>query len=263
MKIFLLSSQLPWHGIPILMLGILLIGCAGSSIESTPIPPSTSNTLPSPTLRIVQTRPPLPGGPDLRAPWAKRLFAGEPCAAPCWEGITPGLSSRQEAIAILMQLPETVINDPTAPSIHFGIPSERVPGSFGSLSFDTTAPYTVTAIVFEENSFTLGSLIAVYGEPQEVLATAHTIPLDGGQHIYDLWLLYPRTGMMLGTNTTAKPDVNRELRITTIIFFVPGDSYREAFEQERQRGAVFTLWEGYRSFAYYCRGDEKAILCAL
>jgi hypothetical protein len=242
----------------------MLPACTSQPIVITPKTKPTLTAPALPTEPVVLTIPtestPLP---DIAESWVKRLLAGDPCAAPCWEGITPGKTTKTAAVTLLTQLPWATINDPTGVEVYFWLLPERIPASSGGIGFAATAPNTVTWVSLKRQAISFGRLLDVYGEPSEVMAEAQIQRFEGIRNVYDLSLFYPQAGIILSATTSDKPVLNRDLRITEIVFLAPSDPYRswEYYIMAQDRGAEFRAWKGFQSFVYYCSGMHKAELC--
>ncbi|MBU0491270.1 MAG: hypothetical protein KKB13_05410 [Chloroflexi bacterium] len=80
---------------------LVLATIALGACVSQPAPPGTPTPVPPPSAPspIPSPKPPPP------ADWPTRWLKGIPCRPPCWEGITPGQTTAEEAVEILSRSP--------------------------------------------------------------------------------------------------------------------------------------------------------------
>jgi hypothetical protein len=191
--------------------------------------------------------------PGVPSGYAKRWIAGEPCALPCWEGVTPGRTTVADAIKILNQNPGIIAGSViTGTSPGFltwkWVGSERG----GEARYDPNAqPPTITFItpyyeMFPGSapSFTLEEVIQRYGEPSHVIAQAFYGPHADGP-FYTLTIIYAQQGVSFersGSNQT-KPILSQSMRLDSVSFHpLPFDP-----------GPYSDVWQGFTSFDAYCR----------
>ena len=91
----------------LLSLAVLVVGCnetflAGVFVQPTHTP--TARPTKTPTIQPTSTPAPTPTPIGWPATAEAVLFGDEPCAPPCWQGITPGVSTEEDVLRILEQL---------------------------------------------------------------------------------------------------------------------------------------------------------------
>jgi hypothetical protein len=185
--------------------------------------------------------------------YAKRWIAGDPCALPCWEGVTPGRTTVVDAIKILSQNPGITAGSViTATSPGFltwkWVASERG----GEARYDPNAqPPTITSITpYYETlpgsapSFALAEVIQRYGEPSHIIAHAFYGPHAEGP-FYDVTIIYAQQGVSFEQRQMrhTKPILSPVMRFDRVSFHpLPFDP-----------GPHSDIWQGFKSFDAYCR----------
>jgi hypothetical protein len=260
----------------------------------------------------------LPIRPSKRS-WAElstRWLRGEPCVAPCWEGITPGVTTVGEALDLLKRSPlidpESVFvaelvdlksshvehylswrwigNDYAGGEAAFSavlpLPTPRPTpeptaadagppqfqfsdGLFEEKAIDPDASMLAQIIVSIEPDlgnyranpadfqlsrlelFTLGDVIAVYGEPSHVLA------------VYDradsnrIKLVFEKYGIVLASSERGPISLNDRLPIDQVSFSI--DPRRIALIYDPAED--LQPWQGMRDFAFYCKPGDAGESC--
>ncbi len=106
----------------------------------------------------------------------RQLLLSDGCAAPCFMGIRPGVTTQEEAIQLLVASnrleiePSNLNSDNTASPILFqwnGKQSHLIDGIAPlTLTFQNTKPKTVAQITFQlQSTITLGDLYLILGKP--------------------------------------------------------------------------------------------------
>jgi hypothetical protein len=169
-----------------------------------------------------------------RPAWVTGMLKRPVCLAPCWENITPGVTTRAELSGILEQNHRyfdivSSTGDPWGPVISWcegGSPCG--PGLLSAFSsFDSGG--IVQEINLEPGiALQLKDVIPLYGAPDKV-AFSDTISDPGNVGVA---LLYPKNGLVLefyakNQGSIARPVVNfqPDLAIFRIIFTIPGLDY--------------------------------------
>jgi hypothetical protein len=230
---------------------VFLVSILIGSVACVPLH-EKSNALVSP----VSTKLPMP------TEWPKRWLMGIPCRPPCWEGITPGNTSANEAVEFLAA--SSLVGIVRTPIDH--LMPERgevnwtwVDGSVGGrLIFEAqTISQTIYAIepAFP-TSFRLQNVIAAYGNPSHVIATAFRSPDLGGPISYDLSIIYLPLGLRLHTSSTSKPiTLNADTKFEDVSFSDTNDKDLTAPQK------FLVPWVGIKSFDFYCRDEENGNAC--
>jgi hypothetical protein len=218
------------------------------------------------------------GIPKSGAPegWERRWLQGIPCRAPCWEGVTPGVTSVSEAVDSLRRSSVTYdvwiapnVGLPTGEIIWTwsGTSSMPVPYSStpsphpngGVAYYDAEAePHVVYAIQPEfPTAFTLGEVVGAYGEPSHVMARAGLNPHGDGVW-YGLSVVWMPQGFKLfPRGLDGKPEaITATQAFSGVMFYAPGTD--EAISG--LNSDYLAPWEGYQTFDYFCR-DGGTMAC--
>lgn len=191
--------------------------------------------------------------PELRDPnllQDRSLVSNEPCAAPCWRGITPGETAWSDALTILED--DTTLSDPQSQSDE---ETGAVVAEFQQI--DTDVPccqmFSETGEVVDilflraAPTVTLGELIESKGEPAYLIGS----PFSDDQAIMNL--IYPDIPMVIyafveGTGASLTEDSE----IIGILYMKSSDM--ETLFETSEPG--LQAWEGYDSYQYY---DESEL----
>lgn len=168
------------------------------------------------------------------------LLNGEPCAAPCWQGITPGETSLADALTIVQQLEGlTVVNSSDTVFVFAsasGAPCCQISSQGGEL---------VATMLFQHAPhITVGELIAAHGEPSFVTGQ----PFSASENA--LILNYPDIPMLLYTMVAgADGQLSEESPIVSAIYGT-AEVFAAAFA-----ATPFDDWKGYLSYSEYMDGE--------
>jgi len=182
------------------------------------------------------------------------ILANNSCTAPCWQGIIPGETKREEVIDLLENIPcveKASIREADNP---FG----NYDGAFywNFLNQEKGIIYTRNGIVAsiglnELKKVSLEELIAEYGNPQTVI-----IGIGMGDNLYlsGVEFIYPGNEVKFQYLT----HVNKE-RIITIaptdfidsVVFADQQFIEEGVQGEMNTGASLFEWQGYNE--YQCK----------
>lgn len=205
--------------------------------------------------------------PTIRASpwsWQRGWLVGRPCAPPCWEGITPGKTSGEEALQLLNKMAfvrdvkfDRLIGQSDRGQIQWDL-KNGFPG--GMIVFDTTQsgePVTGIQITYSE-TFKLSEIIDRFGEPTYVIAAAYRAPLPEKRIEHRLYLVFLEHGFAV--EALAAPElVSGEIQVTGPFYFVPS---LQGFEEFNSGLTQFLVpWEGFQSFQFYCRDGEEGRAC--
>ncbi len=140
----------------------------------------------------------------------KGLLEGAPCAAPCWQGITPGDKlTEDEVTQKLKSLPNIAAiwqPIPRAINWHWNRAAFSGPNSI-NLSPDDTV---LSLSLYIDVDTTVSDIIATYGEPAGVRQGKALLPEEGYEMLY---LFYPLRGATIVVEIT--PLGNPELTPTS------------------------------------------------
>jgi hypothetical protein len=184
------------------------------------------------------------------------LLTGEPCAAPCWQGITPGETSWTEARIFIEDLvPEGQRQ------------FQEQEGQIGGIWRTSETEQFCCAIVsnsgpsVDENDIvdyiqvrlapnvTLGELIEVLGEPTYVV-NGEEVSEDQAYIV----LLYPDVPVIIYAFVAgaATGTLSESSEIVFVVYLTA-----EAMQNEVIANSSLQAWDGYESFAYYAEGEAN------
>jgi hypothetical protein len=222
---------------------------AGTS--STSVTTTTSAT-DAQTPKLATSTPPASG---IGNNWLR----GVPCKAPCWENITPGKTTPEEALEILKKNPE-IINvkegDYKTESGMSGLDWYTTDYSqvSGYLSYHIKSTATVEFLKPEVKPYLLKDIFSFYGEPDHIIAVYGF--QEGTQpQPHRVSLIYLNQGLILSNITKGpEPTLTPDTIFTEVFFFVPGQQgFNFVDSLEDLRGDVMVEWQGFKDFKYYCR----------
>ncbi len=263
------AAQRSWLSILLL---VLLANCS----SSTATVPPTSNTTPTSKARETATLPtPTPAltptalqqDVSIALQWLEKRS----CQAPCWEQLTPGISTLADVDARLSQLqyiddlqkqPEYNQN----PGI-IGWRWKHYAESGGSIEYYTKKPPFANPpldVILRINlgmdrPLTFQEVIAAYGEPSHIMLTAeHSVHLG---LIYYFSVVYLEQGFSLepyASDYRRKPTMSVDTTFGLVSMFPPGaqgfDAAVEPAFPIRQPSQFLVMWEGFSvDMNVYCR----------
>ena len=198
--------------------------------------------------------------------WQKRWLNGVPCSVPCWEGITPGLTTMHDAFTILRQSPLTadvsLRRQGKLGSLHWNWRSGQE-GGWAYFSADDPNEI-ITDIDPSVGPMRLGDAIAVFGEPTDVV-TNDVCPV-GSVRFYEFSVAYRSRGLKLNRLLDRSvPMVSSELVVPSISFRDPKmlDSQLNLPGTGSKNGASakVTPWNGFDDFFAYSGTSGDAFRC--
>jgi hypothetical protein len=219
-----------------------------------------SNGTASPTTLITDT--PLPLYPPEF--WQTRWIRGEPCSPPCWENITPGITSVKDATEYLRA-------NPWIRNVF--VRMEKDQGYIvwewnngeegGDILFDTGSLESpirfIRPYLSSRNRF--GDIVAKFGEPSDVKAFAETTPDRPVRILYTIEVIFRSKGLHLRSsqNPFIKPDLSPETIFDIVSFFSSEDSLDNVFKYSKN---FISPWQGYKGFDYYCKDNSLGSICS-
>jgi hypothetical protein len=203
--------------------------------------------------------------------WQTRWLRGEPCAPPCWENITPGQTTADEAFQLLKKRNEfTKLVTKYPESQSYGLISWEWLSSNDSNNSEIRGGL----VVFNANDsnkiiyfiapklaqFGLGDIIKKYGEPTHVIASATPNPPSYSLK-FTLYILYLNDKSFLISNEFSEiPQITADLWVGNIKFFKPNlQPFTELQVGEKEQ---LVEWKGYKDFRYYCREYRTGKPCS-
>ncbi len=234
---------------------IALVSCA-------PQPPSPGAIRPTPTdVTPASTDPALLASSD----WTARFLGRVPCEPPCWEGVTPGLTTADDAFRIFKSSPALKnVQMPDANSYGYG----SISWNWADRSGGGYAHYYVHNKIIGEIKilqpprYIVENVIKAYGEPKHIAAlrVRNVEAMETGRGIYGTYFVYLGYGFALGeSGLYDKPSLGKDMNWPVLTFF---GTTRGSFEDAL--GVPFESlvpWEGFKSFDYYCRDEGTLEPC--
>lgn len=167
------------------------------------------------------------------------LLTGQPCAAPCWQGLTPGASDRESVLRILedasfvdqtsVQVEVSKITDKTR--ITWKSAFLDWPHPMGTITLDEHL--TVETIrVFLEYNITVQKVLDLMGEPDDYVVE----PLGIEAPVcYIVHLMWPQDGLSIALPALPKrAKVSSDLYVNRVLYFVPATTTKD---MQRANGA--------------------------
>ncbi len=273
-------------------LSLVLVACSpdakqnitNASVQSTPTilnAATVTNTANSIKLTINITSPQAPSYPPsvvttlipsiatsnlTASDWKYRWLKGIPCRAPCWEGITPGKTTMQEALDLLKQNSLVMGTPRVGPISH---PEEgstefidwewtKLPagytGGYIVVGSELSAGKVVRIVPGYRTAYRLGDVIKMYGEPSYIAAGYQKLE---NHSFYGIAVTFSSQGLFLYFSATEKPLINADLSFepptALLIFFVPGEEAYPKVPYYDEYNKYRKPWSGYNTFDFYCR----------
>jgi hypothetical protein len=265
----------------LILLGLLLCACSdgqkstrgpvaatptySAQRTSTSVPAITTTTA---TQAIPSTHSVAPTVSSLSQDWQYRWLKGIPCQAPCWEGVTPGVTTADEGYALLQNSPDYFRNitkevlslQPDLGYIDWKWNNNLHVGkngnNGGTIRYQANTPdqiiYKIVPYYF--TTFNFSEIIPFYGEPSHVIATV--VLNEDFSYSFELRYVYLTRGFQLESGILTKDKSNKPIiapntEMANLTFFAPGiDGFDAA---QKQRKNLLVPWQGYKSFDFYCR----------
>jgi hypothetical protein len=187
------------------------------------------------------------------------LLTGEPCEPPCWQGLTPGLSTEEQVNEFLRTSPFVQRTTIYRGSVTRGaeivgvsidwLSTANVQGARAINSLHVEDGVLQDIIVYLDSGATLEELLEVYGLPDGISAGRTGVESTR----VDVVLLYPEHGFIAFLSLPAHdPSLQPDSRLSWLWYFraAPLDRFLElAREAGFFSGSVdvesFRNWEGY------------------
>jgi hypothetical protein len=184
-----------------------------------------------------------------------RWLRGQPCRLPCYEGLTPGVTTAQEAFHSLRQ--HLFVDSVTLRRF----PSE----GYGEIAWTWTNENIGGRALFSlddaerlesiepvgDLGVTLGDVIDVYGEPADVITTSFCASW-GDERYFHLEFLNRSAGLYLRGPYKYLQHVNAELPIDSIIIYDPHTPWtRFDYNYPHKDDVAVSAWQGYQDFSFY------------
>lgn len=201
-------------------------------------------------------RPILPSGADVELV-DRSLLTGEPCSPPCWQGLMPGESTKEEVLAVLNELPFVQASSIRTQDIYGGweyiqwySALVHTPYYIGGISIDANDRFAGANIRLEYE-LTIQELIDLEGPPD-----FYAVEVLTPHRVHEVRLLWLEKGLnasmrVRGENHLLCP----EILVWAVGYFRPASTLEEMFLRRGELGAAeierlaqnYRPWEGYES----------------
>lgn len=256
--------------------GLLLQACGSPTIAPGAVATNQISATPTATLPV-RTATPAPLAPTATpvkygADWQTRWLQKIPCAAPCWEGITPGLTTDDQVLDLLKASPilaEVVANKQYSLGGLNSVATARFSDKSGKKIPNAVIIYSnqskiIQAIKpFYYQNFTFGEIIKAYGEPSHIILHGQPFEKNAQMDEYYLTFLYQPQGFAL-TMYTSSPVVGKFEITPDLLMDAPFFYDSKSVPLSDIGGMVgsdigdLRPWEGFKGFEYYC---NTAVYC--
>ena len=168
------------------------------------------------------------------------LVTAEPCEPPCWQNITPGLTSSADALDILNAADSITVIQYADSGLVFG-------GDAGvpccQIVLDDGGIVSAMVLQFAPNML-LGDVVGKYGEPSFVTGQ----PVSGTEAT--LILVYPERGLFVYVAVTKADGLLKEISpIVSAIFATPTETV------QLLQDTPLDNWKGYLTYDEYMDGE--------
>ncbi len=186
---------------------------------------------------------PAPTATPTPSPWIDVILNDPDCAPPCWNGITPGVTTMDEAWAIMQAEPglrDLQLNDDLWNSIDWKF---KNPSGSGYVRADFNDSTIVGTIIFSNDSyptFTLGQAIEYLGEPDAVYYCRRP------GFLWDVIAYFPQKGVIMPLDSNLAwlrlVNITPKYKVGSPIYFEPSFYLSE--------DTYFLDWEGYGTYKF-------------
>ncbi len=271
----------------VLAIIILVVGLTGCDSEQngasttkvltiTPVLKVVDTTSPPTTLAITPTAnltpknttisPSVSVGSIINDDWQYRWLKGIPCKPPCWEGITPGQTTADEAVKVLEQSPIIYLAKKNPPKgfsrgsvVWDWVDGPQSKDSLGGWGGDalyelkTSSNFIIFIRPQYRETVKLEDVIKSYGEPSHIIALSIVNTDDISKKFYSLWVLYLPLGIALESYNLDKPNFTSQIILKSPIFFAANMSKFEELATVVPGAESMVPWQGFQSFDFYCQ----------
>lgn len=227
----------------------------------------------TPTVRTAsglrETIMPQPNKPTPAGDWNRRWLQHVPCEAPCFEGVTPGNTTIDQATQVwqfspiigklsIWQLDHPILGNTIEIAANWLDESDH--GAINALAIPVDQQVIIAMRVTHDHSITIGDVLNAYGQPSHIEATGFRDP-DGVPN-YFLAIEYVNHGFVISERFgKQKPHLNDALLFSRLTLFTQTDIGKKAAGSLAGISNRSRAWEGMKDFAYYCTDDEGGAIC--
>jgi hypothetical protein len=200
--------------------------------------------------------------PQPLSAWTKKWLTHPSCQPPCWEGITPGVSTITDTLQIVRSMPG--IKDLNGPLQYPNSNAQEVKWHFidtlnegGRAISDNEGHFLKSIALGFNKSLTLADVLPVYGPPSKlVFSDCRGDPIGS---VCTIQLIYLSSGMLLNLylpatherENTFTAKITPDTEVHTIWFFPPGlEGYNSSFFPPIDQPDRLMNWNGYSTYTY-------------
>lgn len=149
--------------------------------------------------------------------WINTWLTSPLCNPPCWEGITPGITTIDQSYAILNNHRQiiSISKDPNYVTWYFEPKNKSGAGLLFSEGL-RNGTIEIISLTPEKGDLLLGDVIGKFGEPDQVMFTG------GDTSAILTYLVYPKQGMALVLWLEAPYVISSTSNIHGVNLFIPG-----------------------------------------
>jgi hypothetical protein len=215
----------------------------------------------TPTLYLTKTRTtPIP------IEWTTGWLRGDPCYAPCWEGILPGRDTPEEAVAKLKKNPkmQSIKNEENyynhdRGDISWLWANGQEGGEISYLRSGKNQKIRNIFPLFYVSQVHFVDVIKVYGYPSHIAAYMARA-LEGPAIFYSFDLVYINYGFDLGSKSGPSETIDENVILSGASFFYPTIEGFDATDFREQPSKWLIPWKGFKDFMFYCQ-EEPGVPC--
>ncbi|KAF0111917.1 MAG: hypothetical protein FD147_431 [Chloroflexi bacterium] len=190
--------------------------------------------------------------PQLKSVWVDRILNEKICNLPCWEGITPGMTTIFEALEILqsndlfigLKDPVLIRDSPITYELAWQTKSDTGGGIARSVGENYAIRSIYLSLSKERPEITINEIIAHFGEPDSLI-----IEEDRGLCIGNLFYSEKAVTVVFSERCRKKMSVSENQVVDSIELFPLGISTFPEVEYFRSNTLEFILyWTGYGEY---------------
>lgn len=262
------AKKITYIVIIFVVIPLLIPGCRVNEGKGTIQPdlPDTYNIdLERPTEQLSEKLIDDPSPEELQ--WPEDWLHGIPCESPCWQGITPGISTVTETIKLLEELNGVynvnVGTRPTTADLYDGVVGdltwtwEEHGKVWGAMDVYGSPLVVYSISIGNAGKVTLEQVITAFGSPSHVRAT---VARQGDRSLYFLVIIFYKQGFALQwdeSGSSQKPKFDGQWTGFVVKFFEPTEKgFARVFGGRLVSiDEIATPWQGMFDFDTYCQGE--------
>lgn len=186
--------------------------------------------------------------------WQQRWLKNTPCKSPCWEGITLGVTTKDDAIKLLVTNPLIKANSLTYDDdlkdttiVEWRWLDDSVGGRMSYSKLTSQASISRIDVYYSEH-YKLKDIFQAFGEPDYVFAIRDYAEKPP---IFTIYFVYLKQGFLVysDNNVTQKPKLSPDMTVRDPSFFAANTSIKDF----GYYSATAQPWQGFKDFDFYCR----------